>query len=161
MHSKKHFILLLAAFGVLIGIPLFLLALSPKQSNQIPVPTLGPTPTLLIPVTQTPEGKLEINGVEVNNFLKDPVSVDSEKDVFFIEKPGYQIAYLSQFNKFLISITSSPFLTLKTQAEEDFVKTLGVTEPEACQLDVEVSTPQFANPEYAGAIYPLSFCQNQ
>lgn len=109
-----------------------------------------PVPTPSLTTAVTPDiTKINISGVEVNP-KGDSLIVDNEK---------YQIVYLSQFNKFLITVLGSPFNEIKNEAEREFLKVLGITEENACKLIVEVNTPEFANPEYSGTALRLSFCK--
>ena len=46
----------------------------------------------------------------------------------------------------------------RLEAEKAFLRQLNLTEAEACQLKVVITTPMFANPAESGINYPLSFC---
>lgn len=103
-------------------------------------------------------GRIEISGVWVNDFLKE---VDSKKTfVTIVKNKNYHIFFLPKQKGFVISITSSPFEKQRNKAEEEFLKALGIDKGGACKLNVDVTTPSFANPEEAGRIFKLSFCQN-
>jgi len=71
----------------------------------------------------------------------------------------FQILYREETDSFLICIISSPFEEVRQQAEGEFVKTLEISQEKACQLDVSITTPHFANPEHSGEIFGLSFCE--
>lgn len=109
---------------------------------------------------EVPEGDtIEIADVEVNNFFE-KVGIPESASYIIIEKNSdYKIAYLNNFNSFLISITNSPFESQRILAEEKFLDELGISETDACKLEVQVTTPRFANPDHAGIIYGLSFCE--
>ena len=60
---------------------------------------------------------------------------------------------------FFISVVSWPFDEHRLVAEADFLDKLGITDDEACRLNVDETTPAFANPDKAGKTYALSFCR--
>lgn len=168
MPLKKIFALLL--FGVtLVGIILFILfqakpiEIPPGVPLPTPVPvrrpTIRPAPTIMI--SETPVKKINISGVLVNDFFRFAKEVNKSGDVLFVDTEKYQILYFPKYNKFLFSILSSPFVDIKKETEEDFLKTLGISQEDACRLPIEVTTPFFANPDYSGAIYTLSFCETK
>lgn len=162
MERKK--ILTLLFIGSLIFVSLFLL-LSSMFTGKTPVqkpPFPTPTP-VAIPrrPTAPPKEKINISGVLVNNFLQNPKRVDKSGDIFILETQEYRLIYFSKYNSFLISIFSSPFPKVKKQAEEDFLRALGISEIESCRLNVSVTTPYFANPDYSGKDWSLSFCENK
>lgn len=74
-------------------------------------------------------------------------------------KGTYEVLYIDDFDEYLITVTESPFDDFRTVAEQGFIKSLGITEEEACGLNVKIATPLFANPDEAGVEYGLSFCE--
>ncbi len=102
--------------------------------------------------------KIKISDVWVNNFLKEG---KNNKDLFIslIRNEDYHIFYIPNKQSFTISITGRGFKDLRVKAEEEFLKILGVSQTEACRLNVHITTPSFANPNEAGKIYSLSFCE--
>ncbi len=134
--------------------------LSQSKNKPAPVPPLLtpiPTPSLTLPAG----GKINISGVLVNNFFLSAKETTNRGDILIKDQGLYQFVYFSPENKFLISILSSPFSEVRSEAEGDFLKFLGVSQPDACRLGVDITTPYFANPDYAGTIYRLSFCENK
>jgi len=100
--------------------------------------------------------KMEIEGVTLNNFLKE----NESKEYVSIEKnQDYHIFYLPKYKTFYISITGSDFEKIKNIAEEKFLQLLGIKASEACKLKVYITTPFFANPDKSGTTYKLSFCK--
>lgn len=122
-------------------------------------PTFTPAPT--ISRSPTSWEKINISGVEVYNFYKTAKTINLQKDMLIIENDKFQIVYLPKFGKFLLSISSSPFPAVRREAEEEFLKVLKVDKKDACRLNVSVNTPYFANPDFAGKDFPLSFCPPQ
>ncbi len=152
MNLKR--LLLIAGIIVALVILVFLIVFRiaykpPKEREEIPIPT---------PV-RIPAQKINISGVEVNNFLAFPIATNVKGDALFVKEEDYQIVYLKPFNQFVISILGSPFNSVRKKAEARFLTNLNISQEQACKLKVQVSTPNFANPDYAGRKYVLSFCQ--
>ena len=109
--------------------------------------------------------KIEISGVKVTNFLEPIISPSNSKEglpsfVTINQTPDHHIFYIPADELFFISITSYPFDKHLPTAEKAMLQALAITEDEACNLNVDISTPSFANPDRAGEIYDLSFCSN-
>lgn len=102
--------------------------------------------------------KIKISGVSVNNFLKNSQDV-KKRFVTLVKNENFHIFYIPEQEAFVISVTSSPFEEQKSKAEEEFLKILAVDKNSACKLNVDITTPYFANPNEAGKIYKLSFCK--
>jgi hypothetical protein len=119
--------------------------------NPSSVPAVSRKPVVL------PE-KIEISGISVNNFNKDPKEIDSFGDVFITGGEEFDIIYFPNTKNFSINILSSPFRDMQLKAEEVFLKKLGITKEQACLLPVDVGTPFYANPDESGKQFPLSFC---
>ena len=133
---KITFLFLLAIF---VG---FLLAKTQVQKNEIET-------------GQSMQPKIEVSGVKVNDFIKGGreesfITIDKTKD--------YHVFYIPAQELFYISITSYPFEEHIVNAENSLLEKLGITEEEACKLNVDVTTPAYANTEKAGVVYGLSFC---
>jgi hypothetical protein len=108
---------------------------------------------------EIPSGrKIIISDVEVNNFFLEKDQLESEAFIPINRGAGYSIAYYNNFNQFLISITDAPFEEIRHDAEQKFIDGLDISEEDACKLDVIITTPRFANPDLAGQIFRLSFC---
>jgi hypothetical protein len=96
--------------------------------------------------------------VQVNNFyLANPPVVDGG-DIVIKQTPNYVIVYDPLESTFWLGITGSPFVTWQSTAQQDFLTTLGVSEADACKLDVTsgvIYSP--GNPD-DGEDFPLTFC---
>jgi len=101
--------------------------------------------------------KIEISGVKVNDFTQKAQS--DNYSITILKEKNYHIFYFKKENKFLISIVGYPFDMWREEGEKAFVDVLGISKRNACKLNVEISTPYFANPDKAGQQYPLSFCK--
>lgn len=111
-----------------------------------------------IPDSIIPRAKINVGGVEVNDFTKNRESINSQGDFLAVKEANYEIVYFPNGDYFNISVLASPFDTWRGVAEAKLLSRLGVNEKEACQLNVVVTTPLFVNPDEAGNQYPLSFC---
>lgn len=119
-------------------------------------PLSSPIPSPIIPTTET----IEISNIKVNNFYKSAERIDGAMNVYIVDEPDkYQILYEESFNQFLISILSSPFEELRNEAEQRLISDLEIQPQEACSLNVFITTPDFANPDFSGKAYGLSFCE--
>lgn len=108
---------------------------------------------------QPSQEKIEVSGVKINDFLE-----KNEKDASFvsIEKTRhYHVFYIPDQELFYISITSYPFDEHREAAEAVFLEKLGVAKEDACKLNVDITTPSYANPQQAGKVYELSWCNEQ
>src|SRR4030042_1347158 len=70
-----------------------------------------------------------------------------------------KIAYIPVDKSFLISILDNPFEDVKKEAEKAFLQKLGITQEDACLMNVNIATNIRINPSYAGKNYKLSFCE--
>jgi len=87
------------------------------------------------------------------------ISADSTKARLLAQEQEYQILYQEAYDSFLISINTAPFEEARKKAEQSFLSLIESSESVACKLKVEIVTPNFANPEFSGQKFPLSFCQ--
>ena len=166
-------------FGGFIGFIILLLViiylLTDRKTIEPPdgliQPTFSPTEIIITPISAdilptappTPvpeEGDMIITGIAVNDFTKDADKILLNGDVVIKEMETYQIVYLNKYQSFIISVLDSDFERALAAAERDFLAILGIDEPNACRLTVQVSSPAFAQNEYAGVSFPLSFCQD-
>lgn len=104
-------------------------------------------------------GRIMVSGISVKNPRSSVVMENEQGDVVFSKSNGFEIVYLPTFKQFLISITAPPFNENVSAAEQEFLDRLGISEAEACKLNVVITTPQSANPNEAGKNYGLSFCE--
>ena len=105
------------------------------------------------------EEKIEISGVEVSNFINESENEKPPSFYTIARTADYHFFYIPDQELFYISITSYPFGDFRTQAEQQLLHSLGITQEKACMLNVDIATPMFANPAQAGHIYGLSFCE--
>lgn len=158
MTRKK--ILLFSFIALFLFVVAFLIVMM-KKPVETPPGELRPTATPFqgsVPTAMPSSKTISITGIEVKNFYTDAISTNEEGDVLFNQTDTYQLVYIPVSGTFLVSIVGSPFDTVRVQAEQALLVSLGITKQQACMLTAEVTTPQFANPEQAGKRFALSFC---
>lgn len=114
------------------------------------------TPQIITPVPIEPTSAEVYKKVQQVVARAAPMGRPNDGVIF--QNASLEIVSFKQGKEFVISILGSPFATVREQAEEKFLEVLGLTREEACQLEVSLRTPRFANPDYAWQSYPLSFC---
>ncbi|BCX14440.1 MAG: hypothetical protein KatS3mg088_123 [Patescibacteria group bacterium] len=132
-----------------------------KTTYQTPSLTTATEPIETNKVINTTSPKIKVSGIEVNNFYKKADIIKDDGYARFVKEKNYEIMYIPVDNSFLISITGSPFEEIRTNAEEDLLKKLGVDKTTACNLNVNITTPGHINPDFAGKVYKLSFCETK
>jgi len=103
--------------------------------------------------------RIEISGVKVADFI-DKTNGGTVPSYYTISQSAdYHIFYITADNLFFISITSYPFDKHRSVAEQNLIDALAISKDDACKLNVDITTPAYANPDKAGEIYGLSFCE--
>lgn len=155
--KEKVLFFLFVSVIVIFGTTLVFFGLQNKSTNET---TLG-TPSLFQALQNGLGGakKLNIDGVETEDFLKTSKDANSNGDKLVTDQKDYQIVYYPSQKSFLISVVSSPFEENRKKAEEEFLTRLNIRQEEACKLKVTITTPYFANPKESGKGYGLSWCK--
>ncbi len=138
---------------VIVSTIIFLLSSAPQKTT----PQELIVPTKIPPVLSTTD-KIIISGIPIKNPYISPVQLDTQGDSLMTSTETYNLVYLKPFNEFLISITGAPFEVNRQLAEKAFLERVGITQEQACQIKVTITTPASVNPTEAGQKYPLSFC---
>ncbi len=163
MNKKTLFLILitasLALFFIVIAV-YFYLSKNVQTLVTPPAPAVSPSkmPSPTRPPLQRIFGKININGVLVKDFYATSQRITDKNDAILVENSDYIISYVYEFDEFLITILASPFPELQKQAQAKLISLLDIGEQEACRLKASLTTPYFANREYSGKSYPLSFC---
>lgn len=164
INKLRKFLIITTVIFLIFIILLFFSLFSKKQEvpvipspSTIPKPTFYQRPIPSVSIPSKEEIKIKISDVWVNNFYKDG-EVDQNGDVVIKENDDYRLIYQNPFKLFIVNVLSSPFEKARAEAEEEFIKSLGITREESCKLNVRVGTPFFANPDFAKKSYGLSFC---
>lgn len=146
------FIIPLAVLSVLA-----LLSLAFMRFSRDRIQPFTPTPTAItnypIPTSVTIKSK----GVDVNNPYIGAKEHTKEGDALSVKTEDFEIAYLGEFDEFVITVNTEPFEEKRRLAEEALLKRLGVSEADACKLKVNISPPKKGDdliPRYG-----LSFCE--
>ena len=101
----------------------------------------------------------------VNEDTDDSVGVTDIKEVpaykFDVvdQVPSANILYYPEDDAYHIIIKESPFEEARQRAEQKFLADKGLSENEACSMNVFITTSMAINPEQAGKNYNLSFCK--
>jgi hypothetical protein len=97
--------------------------------------------------------------VAMNNFYKSPDYIAQDQQAVVIRQTATStIIYNISDSSFWVGVNGTPFSDLRNAAEKYFLTTLGISEGDACKLNVTEGVIYSANnPDY-GKSFPLSFC---
>lgn len=147
---QRKYIFIPVIFCIILGI----FILNPNKENP-PTTIIPQTP---LPSSQTPQTpKISVKNIQMNNFYLSQLS-NRYGDVSIIDNTDYHITFIPQFHQFIINITNQPFKQYQTVAEQALLAKLEISPQEACMLNIEITTPRFANPDLAGQTFKPSFC---
>lgn len=155
MTKTRILIIGLIILGILLVILTFL------RSPQEKAPAVLPTPTPVAPAfpNRFPTGDtVTIDGVTVDNFYQTTAPLDAAGDMELANDSQYHITYLADTHQFLITITGKGFAQNRYAAEQKLLSQLGLSQEDACKLNIVITTTSSANPDQAGQSLPLSFC---
>lgn len=80
--------------------------------------------------------------------------------VFLEENNRFSIGFLKSDNSFGIVLSAKPVSVARQEAEEKFLRDLGVSEKDACKLKVTVRVPDQIDANANGDGAGLSFCSS-
>jgi hypothetical protein len=107
-------------------------------------------------VIETTEGS-----VLIKNFYKNPVAILPGIGLVLTTTFDYDIHFMFSDNSFTITIFNPPIVEVRRQAEEELLNILGVSEQDACKLNVHLGVHRSADSDLGGgADYGLSFCSS-
>ncbi|OGM09778.1 hypothetical protein A2W13_01190 [Candidatus Woesebacteria bacterium RBG_16_36_11] len=157
--SNNKRVLIIGVVIVVLAIWIIGLIIGKNETSEViltpsPVSTTTPKP---LNIPESP--KINVSGIEVNNFYKEAIIIGGDGYALFDKTDKFKIAYIPVDKSFLISILDNPFEDVKKEAEKAFLQKLGITQEEACLLNVNIATNIRINPSYAGKNYKLSFCE--
>lgn len=116
-----------------------------------------PLEAALIP----PEERLHLGTtrgtVITNNFYKTAEGFDGDALVFF-SSPQYQLLYDIENSAFGIYIVGSELTKTRAAAEKEFLVQLGISQADACKLNVSVSVPRSTSAPPERETRSLSYC---
>lgn len=125
----------------------------------------------LQPDAQPPDSPTTITTEQaVENAIRNTLARDkngnpvvSPQRIYLLTTPEefrYQITYQEPQNLFSVDILDWRFQEARLEGEQKLLRLTELSETDACELlNVQISTPSFVNPELAGQVFPLSFCQ--
>lgn len=103
----------------------------------------------------TPEGP-----VSVLDFRGHFVEIIGDT-IFLEENNRFSIGFLKSENSFGVVLSGSPISTVRKDAEDKFLRDLGISEEDACKLKVTVHVPSSIGVNDDERNGGLSFCPNK
>ena len=103
--------------------------------------------------------------VPMDNFFRSSQSIDSAGDLAltpapdFYNTPDYDIAFYPKGAVFRVSINKEPVEANRRAAEKRLLEILGVSQDQACKLNVYVGISKDIDESYAGVNVGLTFCK--
>lgn len=172
---KKEIIILIVLVVVAVVVGVVYFVLRGASSGEIPIPvttgTLPPVATgtqgLAAGSSSFPTGSTFQIGtpqgiVTVDNFYKtmDYITTDNET-VVLAESDDYSDVYVRAGSSFIITLTvvTSSLQDVRDAAEAAFMSQLGISESDACKLDVDEGVTD-QDSQYYGDSFGLSFCSS-
>lgn len=127
--------------------------------------TLPPVSTSTTTNTPPPGSTITLGtshgNVTTNNFYKSADYITQDQQTVVIQQaPTYSIVYNVSDSSFIISILSAPLEAARQAAETAFLNSLGISQKDACALNVYEGVPASVSNKYIGEPFPLSFCGN-
>lgn len=161
---KKFFYII---SGVLVVISIILIVFY-KNKTAAPQGSQPATTTVQVPSLPS-ESELAKQGktgiavkeglVVINNPYKNATTVVSG-NAEVQKTPNYEIVYLAGSKSFVISLSGSDLADSRSQAEQAFLDSLGISKTDACKITVSLGIAPEVNKTAAGKNYGLSFCPN-
>lgn len=133
--------------------------IAPSSTTATLLPVASSSPAQAYPTGNTLPIGTSDGTVVVNNFYNAPIEVSQDHtSIVLAQVSDYTITYYAPDSGFNISISKMPLATIQPEAEAAFLKLLGISEADACKLNVKVGVPYGVDPDYAGENIPLTFC---
>jgi hypothetical protein len=116
-------------------------------------------------VTELPTLQGGNDTVETRDFLLDADVVDWDGAGTYVlgagqidQKNAYQLFYFEADKSINVVLLTEPFGDIRKVAESQLLTRLGISEKDACSMDIRVSVPSFASESLSGRNLGLSFC---
>lgn len=173
----RKILILLAIFVVVVAAVFAYVYFSSRKSSSNSAsanPTVSSSSTATLPMVPStssgntipgaPTGTTFVMGtadgsVTVNNFYLQPFVIDEEY-LILENNNDYQITYDTENNQFFVYASSSPIAQSEQEGESALLSLLGVSETDACKLNVVVGYETPTDPNDSHTFFPLSFCDN-
>ena len=126
------------------------------NNGALPVPASRP---IEVPAGNTIEVGTPSGSVVVNNFYRNAAYLAADEHTVVIRQaPDYDIVYDVPDSHFVINLFLKPLKDARRAAEAAFLKTLNVSEQDACKLTVHEFVTGLASRIYLVGPTSLSFC---
>lgn len=120
--------------------------------------TTSTTPTV-VPTSTTLTLGTNQGNVIMNNFYKTGDYITQDQQTVIVHNdPQYSIEYNVGDSSFSIGILSVPLEAARQAAEAAFLSRLGISEQDACKLNVYEGVPAGVSDKYVAQNFRLSFC---
>lgn len=151
--------LFIVVFAIIITVFTLIFLVFLRTTSVSPTPPPSPTPTrTTIPIPTYPTtDTIQSSGVKIKNPFVGAKEFTTQGDALTDKTDTYSIVYLRQFDEFIITVDAEPFESNRLAAELNFIERLGVTQQDACRLNVSISPPK--KEDSLTPRYKLSFCQ--
>jgi hypothetical protein len=128
------------------------------NSASAPSPVVSP---MNIPAGNTIAIGTSQGSVTTNNFYKSADYIAQDQQMVVIRQSStYIIVYNVSNSSFTVTIQSVPLEAVRQTAEAAFLNSLGISQQDACKLNVYESVLANVSDKYVGKSLPLSFCGN-
>ena len=164
--NKKKVMIVVFVISVLVGITYYFLFRNSQLASPAFLGVKTPSEGCF------PIGKPEENRVifgKIQSFIKSAKSRGAPGTYLISEfpvssapsaVPDYSIVFFEDKTTFVITIYKRPLSDTRLVAEQDLLKKIGLSEEEACHLNVNLGTIASVDENLSGKNFGLSFCPN-
>jgi hypothetical protein len=130
-----------------------------NSTGSLPVATSTVATTVIPTSTTLTLGTAEGSVTTTNFYTSSSSSMTADHQTVIIQdQPSYNIEYNVSDSSFVILLLSTPLQTARQAAEAAFLSSLGISQQDACKLNVYEGVPISVSDQYPGENFPLSFC---
>jgi hypothetical protein len=170
MAAKKAIFIVGGVVAVLVigvGVALFLKFRNGPSAAVPPPSSAGGAENQEVPISQAypqaPRSAMLSLGtasgtIQVNNFYGFGAGVVDGGVIIIKSTSSYWFTYDPLSGSFWIAVAGRPFDGVRAVAEQDFLATLGISQTDACKLDITEGIPYVAGDPLDGRSFSLSFC---
>ncbi len=161
--KKTLVIIIIIAAVVLIALGVYLWLRTRTTPAEVgttgSLPVVSGTISTAFPTSTTLTLGTSDGNVTIKNFYNNASYITQDQQAVVIqENVQYTIVYNVGDSSFVISLLSTPLEAARQAAESAFLSALGISEQDACKLEVYEGVPISISDEYPGESFPLSFC---
>jgi hypothetical protein len=166
--SKNFKFILISATALVLVVALIFYIINVKKSSITTPPTQQPSsqlPSAKFVIPSENSAKMTIptqndEPVETNNVYLHPAENLSNNGVGFVSNNDYYVSFYPDDRSFTVTIQNSNLKDTREKAETAFLQALGITQEQACRLNVSLYVPEFISAKNSGQDFGLSFCPN-